>query len=193
VRFGFSRRDGASPATVEVTRVARGRSIPKRGTRVARFTNRSVAFTWNGRGTGNKRLADGWYVARLSAKAAGRTDVRRVALRVRKGRVTLAKAFTSAPACSLVQSFGAGSPVFGGSRRVPVRLSYRLAQATKVSVQLLRGKRTVRRVKTRTRKGGQTYSVRFGARGLRPGTYRLRLVAGSGRGRVTRTITVRRL
>jgi len=90
VRFGFSRRTGASAATVDILRVARGRGIAREPKRVAHFTDREIAFTWNGRGSGGRRLASGWYVARLSAQAAGRTDVRKVALRLRNGRFRVA-------------------------------------------------------------------------------------------------------
>jgi len=193
VRFGFSRRAGASAATVDVLRVARGRSIAKRPKRVAHFTDREIAFTWNGRDARGRRLASGWYAARLSAKAAGRTDTRKVALRVSKGRVKVARGFANTPTCGVVRSFAASWPVFGGTRRVPLRASYRLGAATRVSVTLLRGKHAVRRMKTRSRKAGHAYALRFSTRGLRRGTYRLRLVAGKGRGRVARTITVRRL
>src|SRR3954452_2447355 len=193
VRFGFSRRAGASAATVDILRVARGCSIAEKPKRVARFANREIAFTWNGRDARGRRLASGWYAAKLSARAAGRTDVRKVALRVSKGRVKVARGFANTPTCGLVRSFAASWPVFGGSRRVPLRASYRLGAATRVSVTLLRGKHAVRRMKTRSRKAGHAYALRFSTRGLRRGTYRLRLVAGKGRGRVARTITVRRL
>jgi len=79
------------------------------------------------------------------------------------------------------------------SARTPLRASYLLTSNARVTVTLVRGKRTVRRVRTRTRKAGRAYPVRVSVRALRRGTYKLRVVARQGKSRATSTVTVRRL
>jgi hypothetical protein len=61
-------------------------------------------------------------------------------------------------------------------------------------VSVLRGTRVVRRFKARSRRAGRTYRMRIAPRGLRPGTYRVRLTL-SRRGAKTRryTLTAQRL
>jgi hypothetical protein len=85
----------------------------------------------------------------------------------------------------MVRELGLSSPVLGGRRR-PLGVRYRLDRAARVTIALKRGRRTVRRLRTRRVRGERTYRVRFGARRLRRGRYRVVLVVRSLGGRRAR-------
>jgi hypothetical protein len=71
------------------------------------------------------------------------------------------------------------------------RLTFRLDRTARVTVRVLRGRRTVRRLKLGTRQGEKTTSVAL--RRLRRGAGRVRLEARSSGGRRTRaTVHFRR-
>jgi hypothetical protein len=53
-----------------------------------------------------------------------------------------------------------------------------LARTGRAVLDVLRGRKVVRRVSARSRKGARTYRVRIRARRLARGTYRIRLRAG---------------
>jgi hypothetical protein len=189
VRFDVARR-AAGRFRVDIARVARGRRIV-RARRVARFRARSGSFTWRARG-----LADGWYVAKLDmALPGGGHDVRRIALRRARGRFARRPAFARTPRCSLLRSFALGRPVFGGSTRRSLRVAYRLARGGgTVRVTVLRGRRAVRRLKARRRRGDRTYRLTFPARSLtRRGDYRVRIAVSAGSARERATLVSHRL
>jgi hypothetical protein len=79
-------------------------------------------------------------------------------------------------------------PTFGGTRRHPLVLRYRLRERARVNVVLLRGRKRIRRVSAGVRERGRTYRVVVRPGHLRRGAYTLRLtVAGaSGRRQVVR-------
>jgi hypothetical protein len=171
LRVRFSRRV-SKPVTVDVFRNSRGRRILG-SRRVAHFTGRKRSFTWRARG---RRIGDGVYTVRLRIRAAGHTDVRRhVAVR-RHGRFRAAGGYERRQTCAALGFFAASLPVFGGTRRRALALSYRLNSARRVGIVVFRGKRVVRRFKTRARRSGHTYRLRISSRMLRRrGMYRVRL------------------
>ena len=115
----------------------------------------------------------GAYVARYRIKTAnGRTDERRKGFVLRSGRVRRSATFFRT-GCGFVQRLSLASPVLRGRPK----LTYRLDRTARVSLRVLRGRRTVKRVKTRTRRGERTYSVKLPKLGR--GAYRVRLSAVS--------------
>jgi hypothetical protein len=178
LRVRFARRT-SRPVTVDVFRNARGRRVLG-NRRVAHFTNRKRSFTWKARGAGQ-----GIYTVRL--RSGG--DVRQFVLARRGGRFHRRPAAAKRPGCGIVRSFKLGLPVFGGTRGKKLALSYRLGSARTVRVTVLRGKRVVRRFKAHSRRPGRTYRQRIAPRGLRRGTYRVRLTL-TRRGAKTRRVTL---
>ena len=175
-------------ATVDVLRYTRGRRVA-RPRLVARFRSRTKSFTWGGR-----RARDGVYAVRLRTRGIdGRVDTRTLALRRSKGRFARRRAFVRRPSCGLVAAARLGSPAFGGRRRAPLRLAYRLNRGARVSVTVTRRGRVVRRFRARTRAAGRTYRLRLSARGRRRGEYHVRITARAGRERVVTTLAARRL
>ena len=162
LRFEFARRVAAR-ATVDVFQAAAGRRVLS-NRRVAHFTRRRGSFTWDGRG---RRVRDGHLFARLRVRVQpGVFDVRRVTLRRRDGRYRVGRAFYRRISCGLVTAFKLGSPVFGGRGRRPAGVSFRVASPSRVSVQVLKGRRVVRRFAARDRAPGRTHRLRIRAAGL---------------------------
>ena len=76
--------------------------------------------------------------------------------------------------------------MFGGPTNRAVDVTYRLGKSARVRLELLRGKRVVRRLApTKTRAGGRAHRVRISSEGLRRGDYRVRLRAGKAVARLT--------
>jgi hypothetical protein len=168
VRLGFARRRKAK-VRVTVQRVTR------RGLRRVLSTRRSRPVTLR-----HGRLGRGTYVATFRIRTAnGRVDQRRRAFRVAGRRVRRLAAFARDPSCAMVTGLALRSPVVG--RRA--RLAFRLDRTARVTVRVLRGKRTVRRLKLGTKQGETGYSVVL--RRLRKGAGRVRLDARSAGGRRT--------
>jgi hypothetical protein len=187
VRFVF-RRAVTGRVRVDVFRYRKGRRITSR--RVVRFRNRTRSFTWRGRG---RRVRDGVYYARVSVPTAGgRRDTRYVSLRRRNGRFKVRRTFVRRPTCGALRRFQLGRAVFSGRRRHRLRVVYEVAQAGTVRIQLLRGRRVVRRTRARSVTPG-TYSAVLSGRRLRSGEYRVRLVAVLGGRRVVSTLGARRI
>jgi dienelactone hydrolase len=172
--------------TVSVFRQSAGRRIL--GNRlVKRFRRRRAPFTWSGRGRG---VRDGHYVVRYTS---GR-DVRRFALRRRRGRWSVRPAYYRRSSCGALPSFKLERPVFGGRRNRALGIAFRVASTSRVSVRVLRGRRTVRRYATRTRRGGVTHRLRLASERRRRGDHKVRItVTRPGSRPVTATLTARRL
>lgn len=189
LRFAFARR-ARGPVTVDVFQTSIGRRIVG-NRRVARFTGRTRGFVWAGR----RGLRDGVYFARLRIRGAdGRTDTRRVALERRNGRFARRPDFYRRTSCGVVRSFKLERPVFGGRTNRAIDASYRLGSAGRVTVDLLRGARVVRRLSAASdRPAGRTFRVRIASERLRRGDYRVRVrVVRAGRTTAT-ALTARRL
>ncbi len=171
------RRRRKAKVRVDVLRVGKGkRSLRPR--RVRRF-RRSRSFTV-------RRLRPGTYVARFRMRAAnGKVDERRVGFRIAGGRAHRLRRHWRTPSCGMVRELGLSSPVFGGRRR-PLGIRYRLDRAARVTIAIKRGRRTVRRLRTRRVRGERTYRARVSARRLRRGRYRVVIVVRSVGGRRAR-------
>jgi hypothetical protein len=164
---------------------------------VARFRNRSKAFTWNGRGQGRRKVHDGYYIVRVTAtRTGGKADVRRFAVRRRHGRYTVRPSIESVSLCGPVRSFRAVRPTFGGKTGRPLDLSYTLGTRGSVSLTVVRGKRkpkVVRRFKAHDRVAGRAFKQRITALRLPKGDLRFILRVKAGNASVVRTVTARRL
>ena len=165
VRFAFTRR-GAGPVTVDVFRVSNGRRVLGER-RVARFTGRKSAFTWSGRGAG---AAPGDFVVRYTARS---TDTRRIALRRVGGRFAPRPAFVLRDGCGALRTFKLERPVFGGSTRRTLGISYRVSRSARVTVTVTRAGRTVRRFAARSARSGRTYRLRLSGASTRRGDHRV--------------------
>jgi hypothetical protein len=176
LRFRFRRRVRL-PLRIEVFR-SRSRR------RVARF-RRSRSFTWKGA----RRLRSGRYFVRVtSLGATGKTDRREVAFSERRHRSRVSRrAFSRRERCSLLRSATLGSPLFGRS----LKLRYRLGSRARVSIRVLRGRRTVLRLRGRSRRAG-AHRARLRTAGLPRGGYRVRIVVRAGRRRAAATLYARR-
>jgi hypothetical protein len=152
------------------------------GRRVARFSNGTGSFTWNGKGA-----TDGYYVVRYQMGS----ERREMALRRSHGRFTKLADFSRRASCDLVSSYELSRPVFGGARALGI--SYSLAKPARVTVTVLRGSRVVKRFATRSAAANRTYRLRLPARRLERGNYKVRLVARAGAETVTSTLASRRL
>ncbi len=120
------------------------------------------------------------------------SDVRRIVLRRRGGRFTRVRVgHHRRESCRLLRSFKLERPVFGGRRRTPLRIAYRLSSAARVTVTVTRGKQRIRRFKPVARGAGRTYRLKLAPRAR--GVYKVRLTATRGGARMTATLTARRL
>ncbi len=187
----FSRRL-ARPVSVAVFQQAVGRRAGH-ARLVARFNRRSRSFRWNGRANVRGRHVRGGYLfARYRMRGlSGLNDTRRIALRRAHGRFFVRPAFQRRDSCGLVRAYRLSGPTFGGRTQRRLGVAYRLARRARVSLAVYRGKRVVKRFRTRVRKAGHVYRLRLRAK--RRGDYRVRLVARAGRARVKSTLVSRRL
>jgi hypothetical protein len=83
--------------------------------------------------------------------------------------------------------------VFGGSGRRSLGIAYRLARPGRVTVEVLRGKRRVKRFATRSRKASRTYRDTLAASGRPVGDYRVRVTVRSGKAILSSVLVSRRL
>jgi hypothetical protein len=187
LRFSF-RPQLSLPVGAAVYRVSKGRRATK-PRRVARFSKRR-SFRWKPR----RALRDGWYVARLRAKAAtGKTVDRRTAFRVRHGRVSVrGPRFDRADGCGAVEAFRLDSPVFRGSTRRSLGVALRSAAKARVTIRLRRGRRTVRTISGRVA-AGRTRRLRLESKGLGAGAYTVVATVRSGHTRRTVRLGARAL
>jgi hypothetical protein len=188
LRFAVSRAQRRS-FDVAVFRQSAGRRVL--GNRLAaRFRGRSRSFAWSGRGA-----RDGDYVVRVSMRlTAGRTDVRRFALRRSGRRFTVRPAYYRRASCGTLASFKLERPVFGGTRNRALGIAFRIAAKARVTVTVTRAGRTVRRFAPTTRSARTTHRLRLASERLPRGTYRVRItVAPPGARAVAATLVARRL
>ena len=190
VRISFSRRVN-SPVTVDVVRQARGRRVGRR--LVRRFRNRTRAFTWNGRAGGRSVAAGHYTIGFRMPRGVGRLDQRRVNLQRSRGRFRRRPPSRAVTGCGLVRAYGLGRPVFGGTRGVSLGITFRLSRRARVSVVVRRGRRVVRRFRTRSFSGGRRHRLRLSAAALGRGDYRVTLRARGGGRNFRRTLVARRL
>jgi hypothetical protein len=171
VRFRF-RTLGDQGARAKIFRQSTGRRIARR--KVKTFRNRERGFTWAPR-----RARNGFYDVRLVTKAPnGRRDMRHVSLRRKRGRFFTIPYFDRRATCGLVSYFTLGRSVFGGRKRVPLKIRFKLAQDANVKIQLKRRNgKVVRTIKARDYdRGKHRRKFRLGRKAKR-GAYRVTLTA----------------
>ena len=171
VRFSFGPRSG-NRVNAKVFRQATGRRIARR--KVKTFRNREGAFTWKPR-----RARNGFYDVRLARRAPnGSKDVRHVALRRKRGRFYRLPAFDRRSTCSLVQYYSLGRSVFGGRKRKPLGVRFKLEQPSTVGFTVKRRSgKVVRRIKPKSYPRGKSrVRIRLGRKAKR-GAYRVTLKA----------------
>ena len=181
VRLAFLPAQGV-PATAEVVRIAGAGGLLRRAVTVRRA---KAARRLDVSG-----LSDGWYVARISARAANRKlDRREVGFRVVGGRVILQPMHNLRDRCGLLRSATLGAPVFGSRLRARVHVDRRAT----VAVEILRGARVLART-TRTLPAAATRTLTVRTAGLRRGSrYRVRVRVTAGRARASTILFATRL
>jgi len=132
---------------------------------------------WDGRGEDGAPSPAGDYVVRLTARAGDGVSLRRLTVERRGDAVRRGPRIERPPSCGLLRTLSASRASFG---QVPLTVRYALSRAARVRVEVLRGRRVVRRGSVRRRAAG-AHMVRVGGRGLRTGLYRIRVVARDGR------------
>jgi len=96
-------------------------------------------------------------------------------------------------ACRIVQLFKMSGPTFGGVKKRPLGVSFRLAlPGGKATVVIKRGKRTVKRV-TFKNPGVRVHRVKLPAAEARRADYRATITATIGRRSQKRTLVSRRI
>ncbi len=125
----------------------------------------------------------------------GRTDVRRLALARRGGRFRVRAGYYRRRSCGLLSSYKLERPVFGGRANRPLGIAFRVSRESRVSVRVMRGKRTVKRFRTTTRRARRTHRLRLASERLRRGNHRviLRVTPAGGGPAVTATLVAKRL
>lgn len=89
-----------------------------------------------------RRVGNGYYFVRFrSSNGEGKTAVSRIAVRRSGGRFMKLRAFDRRPGCGRLRAFRLSRPVFGGTTRRSLGVSFRLASTGNVRVDLLRAAR----------------------------------------------------
>ena len=182
------------PVDVDVFQTSVGRRLV--GERlVARFAGVRRPFSWNGRANrAGRRVSDGWFVVRFAlTDAAGRREVRRVALRRAGGRWSRGPVFDDPRTCALIATLKLERPVFGGRANGDLGISYTLELPARATVEVLHDGRVVERFGPADRQAGQPYRARFDAEGRPRGLYEVRVTAERANVVVTRTVFARRI
>jgi hypothetical protein len=187
LRISFVRRVNR-PVDVDVFQVSAARRVVGQR-RVAGFDDRRGAFTWTGR-----RGSDGLYFVRFTVSdEKGRRDEARVALVRRNGRFRLRPAFYRRTSCATLTSFKLERPAFGGRQNRALGIAFRLARAGRVTVEIARGGRIIRRFGPATRVAGKTHRLRLTPERLARGTYQVRLRYSGDQGSLTASLFAQRL
>jgi hypothetical protein len=187
LRFAFTRRVNR-PVTIDVFQASKGRRVIGE-LRLFRVVARSSPARWSGR-----RARDGFLYVRFRVRdEGGRLDTRRVALQRRRGRFVVRPAFYRATSCATLTSFKLERPVFGGRGARSLGIAFRLARRGRVTVEVRRAGRLVRRFATRTRRANVTHRLRLSPRRLRRGRYEVRLRYSGDRGTVRSSLYAQRV
>ena len=161
LRFGFNAARGVD---VSVYRVAKGRRVHGLK-RVARFRNRSSAFTWAARGAAN-----GTYIARLRLRGSAKV-AQRVAFVRAGGRFRRLAPMERRARCDEVERLALVKPAFGGRTGAALRIVARVTEAGAATVVLQRNGKRVRTVRDRVFAPGKTTRIAIPAKGLARGLY----------------------
>ena len=131
---------------------------------------------------------------RIKIRAGSVTDTRRHVLELRRGKWRSRPDFYGKASCGLFRTLKLEYPVFGGTRRFPFKVSYRVAQASTVTVAVTRGKKVVHRFKARKAPVGKTIRLTIPAKKVaRRGDYKVSVTAKRSGESVKRVLTARRL
>jgi hypothetical protein len=174
------------PFTVELFRQSKGRRVVDR--RVARLkVNKSSVSLPGG-------AKPGFYFARIRMVLPGTDDVRRVALRRQGRRWSVRPDHYLRTSCGPVKAFKLERTVFGGRKRVPLRIAYRVpAGVGSVTIDVMRGTKVLKSIVGDTRRA-QAHRYVVPASIAKPGTdVRVRLTVERARARVVQTLVSRRL
>lgn len=190
VDLSFSRRV-ARPVRIDVFQVAAGRTV-LRERLVARFRDRTGTVRWNGRSQrGRRAVRDGLLFARFRlTDERGRTDERRVTLRRAGGRYAVRPDFYRRGSCGSLTAFKLERPAFAARS---LGVSYRLARAGTVAIEVRRAGRVVQRFGAATRAARTTHRLRVNGAGLRRGLYEIRLSYRSDQGSLVAALYAQRL
>jgi hypothetical protein len=193
-RIAFTRRAGTKRVRVDVFQDARGRTIPKRGVRVAHFS-RLKGFTWNGRASVTGRhVRDGILFVRLRAPARRGLDIRRFVLRRTGGRLYRRPPHARHPRCSgLIRYFALTRPVLGGRAGRTLRAVVQPGRRARVTFTLRHRGKVVRRYKAVTVAGKAILRRTVKPKGLPRGDIRVTATVRAGKTKRTTTRTARRL
>jgi hypothetical protein len=162
----------STPTDVDLFQQSRGRVVLG-NRRVVRFRGRRGTFRWSGR-----RGSDGIYVLRMRAGTAER----RIALRRTRGRFRVLARFEQSTTCGLLTRVKLERPVFGGRSNRALGISFAVAREARVSVEVRRGRRVVRRFPVVLRRAGVTHRLRLASERLPRGTYTVRVTATTAAG-----------
>jgi hypothetical protein len=192
--FSFRRR-GNARVTVDLFRSSRGRRVGTR--RVKRFVNRTGSFRWNGRrGDRGRRVPrTAFFHARFMTRTpSGGRDTRRVALLRKRGEWRVRRPFYRRTPCALAETFKLFQPVFGGTRKRALGISFRLNQQADVEIEVRQRGRIVARVPKRSYVAGRAIRLRVSARRIpRRGTVRVIMRATRPGRAVTQSLTTHKL
>ncbi len=161
---------------------------------VARFSKRLRSFRWNGKANRKgKRVRDGYLFVRYRVRTPQGKETRRVVLRRVGGKLSVRRAFTARESCRLLTRTKAFRPVFGGRTNKPLRIAFRTRQDARVRVQVFRGTRLVRRLRSGAASSDRTVRITLASSGLARGDYTVRITAVRGASLQVETLTARRL
>ncbi|HEX8085775.1 MAG TPA: hypothetical protein VF529_15900 [Solirubrobacteraceae bacterium] len=195
-RLGFAFRADA-PVTIDLFQYAR-RGVVTGERLVRRFRDVSGTVRWNGRDRRGRRLTDGYYVVRFSARTpAGTVYERRFPLVRRSGRFARLPGYERRDGCGLLRRFKLLRPVFGGRNARPLTIGFRLASQARASIVVRRvGGRVVKRFDEQGYVGGVVHRRRINAklaRRLRRGQYSVTLIVRDGARTITSTLRATRV
>jgi hypothetical protein len=193
--FAFS---ADAPATIDVFRQARGRTVT--GERlVKRYRGVRSSVRWDGRDANGRALPDGYYLVRFAAATdvPGLPDERRFGLLRRGGRFTVLSRHERRDSCGLLRRWKLFRPVFGGRNAHHLVMSLRFADDARASIVVRRaGGRVVRRFREQTYAGGVLHRKRLNrafVRRLARGQYNVTIRVRDGSRTITSTLRATRL
>jgi hypothetical protein len=190
VRFTLPKA-GKRASRIDIFQVSTGRRI-YRERLIGRFRNRTGRLNWNGRSNQRGRhTTNGYYFARVTRP--GSKVVSRLVLQRSKGRWHRRPDFYLRGTCGVLNFAKFERPVFGGTRRFPLRFSYQVGKASVVRAQLWKGKKLIKSFPARKAAGGRTYRLHRGLKGLKKGPYQVTLRVTRGKQRVVATLVSRRI
>ena len=178
LKFAFKRR-GTAPVKIDLFQVSKGRRVVKQLLQ-RRFVTRK-GLTWNGR-KGRHKITNGAYFVRMSVKGPnGIYEGRRIALVRKGGRWHAQRSFYRRETCTRLRSFKLIRPVFGGSKRAGLGISFRLASSEQVRLTISRKGRAVKRYTFKRPKALTTIRRNVSPRKRPKGLYTVSITIGTGK------------